>query len=418
MTFNFKKAAAACTAVICATSMCGCAQDSGYIGTVEGLDVRNGLYLSCMMKAYDNGLTEVQDAKEALGDTSEVTDVFSQTIDGKTASEWIKAETLEHLKRYIAIEKLFNEKGLELSNDEISKISNDISSAWDSAEVDYYGIGYMIPVSQIYGEEFKTLGEYYEYIGISEETLKESKLNMVKEDMLFMALYDTDGEFAVTVEEYNTYLTENYAAVKYIELPFDDMYGLNLDPEKDAEEIQAIKDKAQSYVDRLNNGESFIEIQYEHDLEVAQNEAAVEAEESFEETTEDFTEEDINKAVEEAIANATAEKAENEDDIETVISKDSSPLKEDLTEYIWNLPADNKATIFENKDTIYVVVRDDVTANETWTSGDNRENVLHKIKDDAFDEYIKSVYAAYKVELDEKLVAKYAPEKYRGFEQV
>ena len=162
MSFNCKKTVAACMAIICTASMCGCAQDNGFMGTVDGVDIRNGVYLSYMMNAYNNGYTEVVDAKEELGDTSEVSDVFAQTIDGKTANQWIIDDTINLCRRYVAVQRMFEQQGLELTTEEINEVATDINDSWDMTEIDYYGIGYMMSVAQIYGTA--TLGEYYESV--------------------------------------------------------------------------------------------------------------------------------------------------------------------------------------------------------------------------------------------------------------
>ena len=88
-----------------------------------------------------------------------------------------------------------------------------------------------------------------------------------------------------------------------------------------------------------------------------------------------------------------AEKKESAEDCEQYIRKDSSSLNEKLTEYVWNTAADGKATLFENEEEncVYVVVRDDVTTMKTWLETQN-EGILHGIKDDAFDELLKSTY--------------------------
>ena len=125
---------------------------------------------------------------------------------------------------------------------------------------------------------------------------------------------------------------------------------------------------------------------------------------------------DYDKYVQDKIDAATAEKKESAEDCEQYIKKDSSPLNEKLTEYVWNTAADGKATLFENEEEncVYVVVRDDVTTMKSWLETQN-EGILHGVKDDAFDELLKSTYDSYSVELNDYLVnTKYAPEKLRG----
>ena len=114
MAFSYKKITAAALAAVCAASMTGCS-DTGYIGTVDGMEIRNGIYLWCMQSAYGDCYTEITEVKEEAGDTSEVTDVFSNTVDGKTANDWIKENAVVELRRYVAVNRLFEENGLSFT---------------------------------------------------------------------------------------------------------------------------------------------------------------------------------------------------------------------------------------------------------------------------------------------------------------
>lgn len=402
MSFNFKKTAAAGAAIILAASMCGCS-DSGYIGTINGVQYRTGVYLSALITAAGNAQTEVSDVRKEAGDTSEVQDIFAETIDGKNANDWIKEEALKSLKRNAAVEKLFADNGLTLTEEERSGINAQINSLWNDEN---------IYAKYLYN--FDTMGEYYESIGIGKESLREIYLNNTKQEDLFMHYYDTDGVKPVTEEEFNKQLTDTRAVVKYIELPFEDKYGIDL---KEDSEKQAVKDKAADYVSRLNSGTDFTEIQYEHDLAEAQNKAAVDAEEKYNELSNSETEEapaDYDKYIQDAIDAATATKHESADELDVVISKASSTLSEELTEFIWAAAADGKAVTFETDASIYVVVREDITTKTTWKE-DNKSTILHEIKGDEFDAEIDAAAADFAVSLDSYLVdTKYAPNKIKG----
>lgn len=405
MSFKFKKSVAAAAAIICTASMCGCSFDNGYIMNVDGTDIRTGIYLSYMLTAYDNGVTEVSDAKEELGDTSEVSDVFTETIDGKNANDWIKEETIKLVKRHIAVDRLFESKGLTLTDEEIDKVGDDVNETWSTDSINYFG--YTFSVEQMYGTD--TMGEYYESIGVGKDSRKELSINDLKKEKVFLAVYGQDGEQAVGEDEINTYLKENFANVKLIELPFDDKYGVNLTEEAD---IQAVKDKAQDYYDRLKNGESWIDVQYEHDLEVAKNEAAVEAEFAFEDVTTDLPE-DMDAYIKDVMDKVTLEKAENIEELETVISKESSSFDEEMTEYIWSLPADGSVTKYELEDKIYIISRDDITTKEIWKA-DNNTSILYQLRTEEFDTLLDSVSADYAVtKTDDLINNKYAPDKYK-----
>ena len=401
MAFSYKKITAAALAAVCVASMTGCS-DTGYIGTVDGMDIRNGVYLWCMQSAYGDCYTEIADVKEEAGDTSEVSDVFTQTVDGKPANDWIKENTVVELRRYVAVNRLFEENGLTFTAEDTASINDYVNQVWDKE--DMYA-------QYIYGT--KTMGEYYDSIGIGMETIREVYTTNQKEAKLLEALYSEGGSKAVPAEEINSYLTENYANVKYIEIPFLDMYGNDLITDDEAASISA---KAQDYVDRLNAGESFIDIRYEYDLETAKDKAQVDLEAYYNTaTSENLSDDEMNKAVEDARANATADKAESIDELEVAVKKDSSSLNAELTEFVWNLDADGKAVLLETEDAVYVVVRDDITTKDNWKS-ENMTAILGDLAGEQFDAYLIEVGSAYAVELNESLVNnKYSPDNYKAF---
>ena len=398
MSLNFKRTIAAAAAIICTVSMCGC-MDSGYVGTIDGIQIRNGVYLTSLLSAYGEAYSTVTDAKEDAGDTTEIEDLFAENIDGQSSVEWIKEYALDDIKSFIAVQRLFEEKGLSLSSEDTADINDRINTLWN--ESDFYS-------QYVYGTD--TMGEYYESIGIGKDSMKEVEIFTSMEEKLFLSIYDENGDKAVTQEEIDAFLTENYANVKYIELPFEDKRGVNL---KEETEIQAVRDKAQSYVDRLNDGESFIEIQYEFDLETAQNEAEVKADDAY--SSEVAAENpDKDAYIQAAIDAVTVDKYANVEDLEKFISKDSSSLAEDLTEFVWNTAADGKAVLFENEESVFVVVKDDVTKKQTWIEN-NKSNILNEIKGEEFDAYLEETASGYTVNFDDYLVnTKYSPDKIKG----
>ncbi len=488
MSKKIRNIAAAACAVVCTVSMSGCS-DSGYIGSVNGIEIPTGIYLyNVIFDAYNDASDKIKEEMDDNAGTAEVT-VLDQTIDGKKASTWLKDTAVEKLKRFAAIETLFSDNGLSLSQEDIDAIDSSISSLDDDLGI----------YAQYYGIEESSFGEHYEKMGISKSSMRSIIENSYKENAVFLKYFGADGLTPATDDEINAYLTENYAAVKLLKLEFTDQQGIML---KDEADIEAVKQLAQSYADRFNAGEDWTDIQYDFDLRAAQLEAWSEAEDKYAEeksasaeagSAESTAESDglvssesestptpgaeNNAATAEAgstesaaddsqladeaqpaddtaaepdnageqteakessfgakpfvntgdaefdaycqaaIDGATAEKKESADDCDRFISKDSSSLDEAITEYIWNAAADGKATLFTNTDTgnyVYVVVREDITTKDTWKENQNT-NILHQLKNDAFEEVLKGVYESYTVEFDDYLVnTKYAPEKLRG----
>ena len=453
MSHKIKKLAAASLAIVCAASMCGCS-DSGYIGTVNGIQIPNGMYIFYVaVNGYSEAANKITDELgDSLG-TAEVT-VFNNTIEGKTASAWLKDHAVEKLRRYAAIEELFTNNGLSLTAEEQTAIDENIKALDD--DLGYYAQYYGLP------EGITSFGEHYESMGIGKSSLRLISENSYKEDHVFLNQYDVDGLTPVTDDEINSYITENYAAVKLLKLTFTDYQGITL---KDEADIQAVKDLAQAYADRYNSTGDWSEIQYDFDLRQAQFDAWLNADDEYAEmkdgsseatdtssaaesqsdtsvstaeaqsgTAEAAPEEtgnssgtifqkpvvntgdaEYNKFAQDAIDAATAE-LKDIDSLEQFIKKDSSTLPEKITEYIWNASADSKATLFtdEESNCIYVVVRDDATTMESWKTSQH-ESFLHELRDDAFEELLKGIYQNYVVDLDDYLVnTKYAPEKLRG----
>lgn len=451
MSIKFRNIAAASCAVVYAVSLTGCS-DTGFIGTVNGMQIPTGMYIYQLEVAgYSEASSKITEEKgDSLG-TAEVT-VFTETIDGKSADQWLKDYALDKVKRYAAVESLFSEYGLTLPAEDQESVNNYIKSL--DNDLGYY--------AQYYGIDESSFGDYYEKRGISKDTMRKLSENSYKEKYVFLHNYDKDGLTPVSDDEIKKYATENYAAVKLLKLDFTDYQGLSLQDDADKQKIRAL---AQSYADRANSGEDWVNIQYDYDLREAQLKAWADADDSYAEeksstaeasataeaapataeaapaTAEAATAEagtaevetpaaevtdtkpvvntdddDYNKYVQEKIDAATAEKKESAEDCEQFVNKENSSLDEKVTEYIWNAAADSKATVFENEagNCIYVVVRDDVTTMSTWLES-QRESMLHSIKEDDFDELLKSIYDGYTVELNDYLVnTKYAPEKLYG----
>lgn len=405
MKTSLKRAAAAVLAVILAASLCGC--DRGSLMTVDGMEIRNGVYISLMQSVYSNAgeeLKEQQETSDTTSDTSasetsdteskESVPITEETIDGKSGSQWIKDETLKAVRRFVAVQRKCDELDIALSDTEINELNSKANELWDNAN-DY--------LKYVYG--FETLGEYYESQGIAKESYKEIQRVSKLQNKLFMYYYDKGGELEVKESEINDYLKENYASVKLLEVP----YTSSDDDEKIEANKKAMKEKAQGLADSLNKGDSPVDVFYNYNLEKAEESAKKKAEAEYKEDNKDglTKEEWIKKQVEAA----GVKKAESADDLDQVISKDSSSLSEELTEYIFNAKSDGKATLFEATKGVYVVIKEDITKKTKWKE-DHNQDLLTLIKGDDFQSMLDLFGQNYEVVADENLVnKKYGPER-------
>lgn len=392
-----KRIAAAALAVVLAASLCGC--DKGYIMTVDGIEIRNGIYLTYLRSAYSMAEEEF---KKQQSETSEIQadnlvdkPVTEEKLGSKSGSEWIKDETLKAVRRYVAIQRKCAELDIKLSESELAAVNAEVTELWERSNeyVEYY-----------YG--FPSMGEYYEDQGIAIESMKEVYRINELQDKLFMYYYGKDGEFEIKDSEIDDYLKENYASFKLKSAAYTDASGKTLEKDEDK---KAVVDKMKEYADRINKGEKVIDVFYDFDINKVEEAAKAKAETDYKEDNEDklTKEEWIKKQVE----SADIKKAESDEELDRVISKESSGYEEKLTEFIFNASDDGKAVVYEAESTVYIIVREDITKKDKWKE-DNDLSVRGMIKFDEFREMLDLFGQNYEVVADSSLVnRKYRPEK-------
>ena len=130
---KWKKLAATVVAAAAAVSCVGCGNQAlAYPLTIDGVKIKAGIYIYYSYQAYTEATSTIQKQNSDL-DTTDEEVVKAQTIDGKDAETWIKDRTMEYCKEFVAIQKDFDAKGLELSTEQTNQVKNYISSAWDSS---------------------------------------------------------------------------------------------------------------------------------------------------------------------------------------------------------------------------------------------------------------------------------------------
>lgn len=406
MTRGFKRISAIITAAAIAASLSGCV-DNGYIMTVDGMDVKNGVFLSLQQTSISLANEKVEELKAAEDteddadstdstsshDTEEI-DIFDYVIDGKSYSDWIIDDTKAGVVRFVGIQRECERLGIALSEEEEADIIDAVTEQWEDTTIAYYGLG------------FANWGEYYESMGIGLESLKELTLVDNLNEKLFLYYYDEGGDWAISDEEFETQSNELYAAYSLITLQYLDYKGdiLITDDEK-----QEIKDTVNSYAERFNNGDSLIDIMYDYSLLTAQNSAKKEAEEEYTEDNADglSKEEYIQKAVDEVEITA----ASDESEFDEMIEKANSPLTDELTEFLFSLPMDGKAYVLEGTTSAYMVIRKSVLDLEGWEEY-YRTDVLRELKGDEFDSKMDIICQNYDVVANNYLINhKYSPKK-------
>lgn len=400
---TIKKIMAAAAAVVLAASLSGC-MDNGYIMTVDGMKIRNGVYISLEQTSINLANQKVSEQEPETENTdstssdtssnSEEEDIFTKVIDGKSYSDWIIEDARKGVLRYVGIQRQCEEYGIALSEEEIADISKAVNAQWEDTTIAYYGLG------------FENWGQYYESMGIGKDSFKELSLVDALNEKLFLHYYDKGGEWAVPEDEFVEAANEEYAAYNLISFQYVDYRGDVLVTEA---EYQEVKDMGKEYADRINSGESMIDIMHDYYLFSAQNKARKEAEDEYTvEKAEGLSKEEY---ADKAVSEVTVDKAESEKEFDELISKENSVLTDELTEYLFSLPYDGKAYVYEGTTSVYVVVRKPVTALENWET-EYRSTILRNIKGDEFDSKMDIMCQNYSVEQNDYLVnTKYSPKK-------
>ncbi|MBC3517124.1 hypothetical protein [Neobittarella massiliensis] len=222
---SIKKKLLAPLALVLSLVMAGCTFGThfGTVATVGDVKITDGIYLYYQYTAYGEALSAVEDSEKSL---------FKQKVGDQTASEYIVDRTKTHCASYAAVEQLFAEKGLELTDSDRDYVDAAVAQNWPSGQ------------------------KVMEKNGVSEATYKLIVENAVKSTKLFNALYGEGGEKAVTDEELLTYTRENYMRIRYFEIPKLDSNSASIS--KDG--VNQMLGYAQQGVTDANGGKDFAQV--------------------------------------------------------------------------------------------------------------------------------------------------------------
>ncbi|MCD7959950.1 MAG: hypothetical protein LUF89_10915 [Ruminococcus sp.] len=462
--FKWKKAAALLLAGAVAGLLAGCGSSTAYAMTIDGVQIRAGMYIYYSYAAYSE-LTFTLSSENSELDVTDDDVVKAQTMDDVSAEDWIENKTLEYCQQYAAIQNKCDELSITLDDDDLTEISDTIDSFWE------------------------TYGETYESNGISSESIELVLKNSYLTNELFYYYYDIDGAEGVTEEEIQEYYIENNARVRYIAFDLTDGNGEELDDDgKDdmmdmvTEYLERLED-CDGDADEINAEMDTIESEYDAYVTSISEEAA--AETATSETDEDgneiaaMTTTTTTTTAEETTSTTTVEETEEDEAETTAVADDSSDTEttttsdendadtsvtttttttteseedesEDETTTETETPYENESIIAkvttdedteeeditytpseaaynyifsddiefgvpgivedEDNNCIYLIVRLDIedrmTEDDLWTE-DNIDTVISNKYADTFDDLLDEWVAAQVVELNEKAIKRY-----------
>ena len=385
---SIKKLLAALLVAVMALSLAGCG-DTTWIAEVDGEAVPSGLYIYYQKEGYGDAVSTLYQENSDTMDYLYLyayyqsynyvePSIFDTALSsGETVKEHINSYAMDMCKQAVVIDKLFDQLGLEISPEDQDRLDTQLRTAWSNSS------------------------ESWEKIGVSESSLKLALLADYKFDKVFDAYYEIGGLNGTTEEEIEAYFADNYARVKYMTFQFAD----SLDDAVDETRKNEQKELADSYLERLNNGESMDDIIAEHDALVA----AENAEDSEDADAADEAEPET----EETADGETAEVEDTEEDEyanESVFSKDATYPTEKFISYVFNNCNVGEYSIIQDDLCFYLVQRLDILEREGLYE-DNRDSILSELFDSDYTTLINNTLKECSVTENANAVKRYKAEK-------
>lgn len=345
----WKKLFAGALAAMMMLSMTACS-DTTWVFDYNGEKIPSGLYIAYTMNAYAS-------VSSQEGYDSSITDVMKQTVNGKAAKEWIQEEAKSYCSQFMAVQKKFDELGLELTEEDQSSIDSTIDAVWPS------------------------VGTIYEQNGVSQSTYRKIIENGTKKTKIFDKYYNADnGIEPVSDESLQVQFKENYALVNSVSVSLKTGDDLS---DEDKAENEERKAKAEEYLKLINGGEAtFGEIEDRNMHEVAGTEHNADDDDDV-----------ISK----------------DEDERSYVKKDSTSPSEKVVKAIFDeVKPGGEAKLIADDNAYYIVKRYDVTE-DGKNFEEMRSTVLHNLKDEAFSTLIEEWANALSPTVNDASVRRYNP---------
>ena len=359
-----KKLSAVAVTSAMALSLASCGQDTTWGAKIDETELRAGIFIYYQSDALSR-------AYEHMIETD--TDVMAITIDGMSTEDWVNDQAVKGMQEYVAVEKKFDELGLTFENKEEELAKANVEQWWEY------------------------VSEYFEGIGVSQESYLDVVINGEKKAAIFDYYYGEGGEKEVAEADIKAYLNENFARIKYIDMPLKDGEGNLLKSDGKAE----IKAMAEEYIERMKNGEAFENISDEYDdyynglIEAA---TATEA-------TEGTAEEPADDVV--------AEETENDELVllGSVTSADYPVPSASVHEkVVGDALSVGEYLLIEEDEVYYIVYKMDLFADEEYYDY-KKTDVLNELKGEEFDATVVSWTDSQDVVVNDAAVKRYKVEK-------
>ncbi len=402
---SYQKIIAAVCASSVALSLAGCS-DISVMGTVDGETINAGVYLYYATNARQEAQTEVNEQLSEMGtDPSEIEnfDYFDYKVGEKEFSQYVNDRAMDSVKQYVAILRRCAELEIGLTADEEQTIKDSAKELWNT-EITYYGY----PTGVTYGES-------YEQAGISRQSYIKVQQAAELGNKLFDAYYDEGGITETDEKDIEVYYTDNYGRFQIIQVSLTDGEGDKLETDEAKKDYMEL---AESYLERLENGEDFDVVYHDYENFVEELKASAsddkdtssEAEEDEDEEKDEPTSDDTSSGSDDTTSDDEDE--EEEHDHEMLLAKDSTSPDEATIKWLFELDENEGGIYDKDEDYYYVAMRKPLLDRDDWYE-ENRLDILHEMKDEEFEEILLDFAKDYEVNFSDAALNAYKPENLR-----
>ncbi|MCI6007129.1 hypothetical protein ACTQ3M_09900 [Oscillospiraceae bacterium LCP25S3_E10] len=238
-----KSVAAVAAALIAGSALAGCTQATIFGSYPQDLSWSykdDASTLSIGGYIYYNYSAFTAASQKVENGTGDFLDQKLKNDDGKevTAKEYIDQVTEDACKNYIYVNKVFKDKKLSLTAEEISSYKKNADSYWT-----YY----------------KTV---FEKLGVSKDSFVSAGYeNSAKLEAIFKSIYGEGGEKEVSTADMQKYYEDNYVNYSYLSVPLydtsTDSNNQSTNTKKSDADIKKIKSNLEKYAADINNGTSY-----------------------------------------------------------------------------------------------------------------------------------------------------------------
>ncbi|MEG0570759.1 MAG: hypothetical protein RR497_03840 [Oscillospiraceae bacterium] len=344
---NFKKITAMSLVAVIAASFTACSNPK-WAFQAGDFEVTSGVYIGYTLSAYTT-------ASQHKDYNKEEKDMFKQTLDGKSASDYIKEEATKYSKNYLAINSKFKELNLEFIDKDINVINTNVKSAWEKA------------------------GKMYEKNGVSKASYQKIVESQRKNELIFKSIFGKDGTKAISDDDLLIHFKENYASINVFSIPIKTGDKIT-DADKANNEV--LKTKAEEYVKNINDGHKFnvVKDYYTHYIEKTEHKD---------------TDDEHMKTI------------KDDKDTKTLIGKNDTQIPEKIKTSIFEAKVD-QATLISDEQGYYVIYRYDVTKDKTQFDG-MRDGLLYDLKGEDYEKMLEEFVTALDVKTNDAAIKKFKP---------